>query len=150
MSDFGRCLSQILSFDSALDLSQKERITYCIKPIIWLYQEQLGNTSLFSKLQMITVTTGRNPVLSANNAIGLDQFLNHETLVSFFDYPDFDKSIDGHKLAHEALNYLLQGDADVNNLVHYAFRSSCLQKGWQDRVCKELYHHVYRGKKDRL
>jgi hypothetical protein len=68
MSDFGRCLSQILSFDSALDLSQKERITYCIKPIIWLYQEQLGNTSLFSKLQMITVTTGRNPVLSANNA----------------------------------------------------------------------------------
>src|SRR5579875_897984 len=123
MSDFDRWLAQILSFDPVLGISQKdgERFTFCIKLIMRRYQEQLGDSSLFSKLQKITVTTGRNPVLSANNAIGLDQFVNHEIYVSFFDYPYFDSSIDGHELAHEALNYLLPGSLDANNLVHYAY-----------------------------
>jgi hypothetical protein len=145
MSDFDRWLAQILSFDPVLGVSQKdkERFTFCIKLIVQRYQEQLGNSSLFSKLQKITVTTGRNPVLSANNVIGLDQFLNHEIYVSFFDYPDFDSSIDSHELAHEALNYLLPEpeSPDANNLVHYAYNMAEQNPHLPYLVYKDIKYH---------
>ncbi|GEM_PF-2260861 len=124
MSDFDRFLQRIIVFDPALSATVKdqERFLFCIKTIMQRYIQQLNNSQLFSKLQKLTVTSGSNPALHQNNAIGIDEFQSHQIYVAFFDDPNFDSSIDGHELAHEALNYLLgAGDVDANNLVHYAY-----------------------------